>query len=103
MNGEDVMEVEVYKERRERWKRGLEKRRNKTKGRALGEESEQFYFFCKLSLLRSSCVEPDTHLFLNINLILPCSCPRAGPIVVFSLGLQILLVWAIFERHNPLF
>ena len=41
MNGEDVMEVEVYKERRERWKRGLEKRRNKTKGRALGDVSDR--------------------------------------------------------------
>ena len=40
MNGEDVMEVEVYKERRERWKRGLEKMRKETEGRALGEESE---------------------------------------------------------------
>ena len=73
-------------------------------GVSIGEESEQFYFLCKLSLLDSNCVEPDSHLFLNINLILPCSCPRAEPIVVvLYLLLQILLVWAMFEKHNPLF
>ena len=33
MNGEDVMEVEVYKERKECWKRGSEKneKRNRRK------------------------------------------------------------------------
>ena len=32
MDGEDVMEVEVYKERREHWKRGSEKeKRNRKK------------------------------------------------------------------------
>ena len=48
---------------------------------SIGEESDQFYFLCKLSLLGSKCVEPDTYLFLNINLIFPCSYPRAEPIV----------------------
>ena len=31
MDGEDVMEVEVYKERREHWKKGVEKREEKQK------------------------------------------------------------------------
>ena len=34
MNGEDVMEVEVYKERRECWKRDREKRKKKKKENA---------------------------------------------------------------------
>ena len=29
MNGEDVMEVQVYKERREHWKRGSEEKKQK--------------------------------------------------------------------------
>ena len=68
------------------------------------EESEQYYFLYKLSLLGSTCVGPDTHLLLNANLILPCSCPQAEPtVIVLSLLTQILLIWARFERHNPLF
>ena len=102
MDGEDVMEVEVYKERGEHWKMDRKKRKEIEK-RTLREESEQYYFLYKLSLLGSTCVELDTHLLLNSNLILPFSCPRAEPtIVVLSLFLQILLVWAKFERHNPL-
>ena len=31
MDGGDVMEVEVYKKRREQWKRGLGKRKKKRK------------------------------------------------------------------------
>ena len=46
------------------------------------EKSEQYYFLYKPKLLESTCVEPDTHLLLNTNLILPCSCPRAEPTVV---------------------
>ena len=67
------------------------------------EESEQYYFLYKPNLLWSTCVEPDTHLLLNTNLILPCSCPRAEPtVVVLYLLLQFLLILAKFERHNLL-
>ena len=69
----------------------------------MGEESEQYYFLYKLSLLESTGVELDTHFLLNTNLILPCSCPRAESIVVVrSLLLQILLIWDKVERDNPL-
>ena len=50
---------------------GIEKKRKEIEGRTLREESEQYYFLYKLNLLRSTYVEPDTHLFLNTNLILP--------------------------------
>ena len=102
MDGENVMEVKVNKKRREHWK-GDWKKRKETKGKIFREESEQQYFLYKLCLLGSTCVELDTHLLLNTNLILPCSCPRAKPsIVVRSLLFQILLIWARVERHNPL-
>ena len=45
MEGEDVMEVKVYKERREHWKKG-QKKRKETKGRTLRREkvnSSTFY------------------------------------------------------------
>ena len=106
MDGRDMMKVEVYKKRGEHWKGDRKKRREEKEreGRTLREESEQYYFLYKLNLLGSTCVEPDTHLLLNSNLILPFSCPRVEPtIVVLSLFLQILLVWAKVERHNPLF
>ena len=109
MDGEDVMEVEVYNERKEHWKRDRKRwKRDKkiekeTEGRTLGEESEQYHFLYKPSLLESIYIEPYTHLILNPNTILSCSCPRAEPIVVvLSLLLQILLIWARFEGHNPL-
>ena len=105
MDGRDMIEVEVYKKREEHWKGDRKKRREEKEreGRTLREESEQYYFLYKLSLLGSTCVELDTHLLLNSNLILPFSCPRVEPtVVVLSLLLQILLVWAKFERHNPL-
>ena len=102
MDGEDVMEVELYKERGEHQKMDRKKRKE-TEGRTLREESEQYYFLYKLSLLGSTFLEPDTHLLRNTNLIFPCSCHRAEPsVVVLSLFLQILLIWAKFERHNPL-
>ena len=86
MDGEDAMKVEVYMERREHWKKDRKKERKEIEGRTLREESEQYYFLYKLSHLGSTCVEPDTHLLLNTNLILPCSCPRVEPtIVVLSL------------------
>ena len=92
MDGENVMEVKVNKKRREHWK-GDWKKRKETEGRTLREESEYHYFLYKLNLLKSTCVEPDTHLLLNTNLILPCSYPRAEPtVVVLSLLLQILLI-----------
>ena len=110
MDGEDVMEVEVYNERKEHWKRDRKRWKRDQKiekeieGRTLGEESEQYHFLYKPNLLRSNCVKSDTHLLLNTNLILPCSCPRAKPtVVVLYLLLQFLLIWARFERHNPLF
>ena len=53
MDDEDVMEVEAYKKRGEHWKMGREKRKE-TKGRTLREESEQYYFLYKLSLLGST-------------------------------------------------
>ena len=103
MDGEDVMEVEVYKKRKEHWKGDKKKKRKETEGRTLREESEQYYFLYKPNLLGSTCVEPDTHLLLNTNLILPCSCPRAEPtVVVLYLLLQFLLILAKFERHNLL-
>ena len=72
---------------------GIEKKRKEIEGRTLREESEQYYFLYKLNLLRSTYVEPDTHLFLNTNLILPYSCPQVEPtIVVLSFLLQILLI-----------
>ena len=70
-------------------KRGWEKEKE-TEGRTLEEESEQYYFLYKLSLLRSTCVGPNTHLLFNTNLILSCSCPQAElTVVVLSLLLQI--------------
>ena len=36
MNGEDVMKIKVYKERREHWKSDRRKREKKTEERALG-------------------------------------------------------------------
>ena len=102
-DGEDVMEVEVYKERGEHWKRGDRKKEKRNRRKNIEGKSEQNYFLYKLGLLGSTCVELDTHLLLKKNLILPCSCPRAEPIVVvLSLLLQILFIWARFERHNPL-
>ena len=83
--------------------KGIEKQRKETKGRTLGEESEQYHFLYKPSLLGSICVESDTHLLLNTKLMLPYNCPRVEFIVVvLSLFLQILLIWAKFEGHNPL-
>ena len=88
MDGEDVMEVEVYNERKEHWKRDRkrwkrdQKIEKETEGRTLGEESEQYHFLYKPSLLGSICVESDTHLLLNKNLIHLCTCPRAEPIMV---------------------
>ena len=92
MDGEDVMEVKVYKERGEHWKMDRIKRKE-TEERTLREESEQYYFLYKLSLLGSTFVEPDTHLLRNTNLIFPCSCHRVEPSVdVLYLLLQILLI-----------
>ena len=92
MDGEDVMEVEVYKERGEHWKMDRKKRKEIEK-RTLREESEQYYFLYKLSLLGSTFVEPDTHLLRNTNLIFPCSYHRVEPSVgVLYLLLQILLI-----------
>ena len=92
MDGEDVMEVEVYKERGEHWKMDRKKRKEIEK-RTLREESEQYYFLYKLSLLGSTFVEPDTHLLWNTNLIFPCSYHRVEPSVgVLYLLLQILLI-----------
>ena len=92
MDGEDVMEVEVYKERGEHWKMDRKKRKEIEK-RTLREESEQYYFLYKLSLLESTFVEPDTHLLRNTNLIFPCSYHRVEPSVgVLYLLLQILLI-----------
>ena len=92
MDGEDVMEVEVYKERGEHWKMDRKKRKE-TEERTLREENEQYYFLYKLSLLGSTFVEPDTHLLRNTNLIFPCSCHRVEPSVgVLYLLLQILLI-----------
>ena len=103
MDGGDVIKKEIYKKRREHWKGGRKKEKRKTEGRTLREESEQYYFLCKLSLLRRTCGELDSHLFLNINLIYPSCCLRAKPsVVVRSLILQILLIWARVERHDPL-
>ena len=92
MDGEDVMEVEVYKERGEHWKMDRKKRKEIEK-RTLREESEQYYLLYKLSLLGSTFVEPDTHLLRNTNLIFPCSYHRVEPSVgVLYLLLQILLI-----------
>ena len=92
MDGEDVMEVKVYKERGEHWKMDRKKRKE-TEERTLREESEQYYFLYKLSLLGSTFVEPDTHLLRNTNLIFPCSYHRVEPSVgVLYLLLQILLI-----------
>ena len=92
MDGEDVMEVKVYKERGEHWKMDRKKRKEIEK-RTLREESEQYYFLYKLSLLGSTFVEPDTHLLRNTNLIFPCSYHRVEPSVgVLYLLLQILLI-----------
>ena len=57
MDGEDVMEVEVYKKRKEHWKGDKKKKRKETEGRTLREESGQYYLLYKLSLLGSTCVE----------------------------------------------
>ena len=93
-----------YIRKGESTEKGDRKKRKETEGRILREESEQYYFLYKLSLLERTCGEPDTHLFLSTNLTFPCNCPRAKPsIVISSLLLQILLVWAKVERHNPLF
>ena len=101
MDGGDVMEVEVYKKREEHCKG--DRRKKKSEGRTLREESKQYYFLYKLSLLKRTCGELDSHLFLNINLIFPSCYPRAKPsFVVRSLLLQILLIWAKVERHDPL-
>ena len=83
-------------------RRRIEKERKETEGRTLGEESEQYHFLYQPSLLGSTCVEPDTHLLLNTNLILPYNYPQAELLVVLSLLLQILLIWGRFERHSPL-
>ena len=53
MDGEDEIEVDVYKERGEHWKEGRKKRKE-IEGRTMREESEQYYFLYKLSLLRST-------------------------------------------------
>ena len=67
------------------------------------ERSEQYYYLYKLSLLGSTFVELIPFCFRIQNFIFPCSCPRAEPfVVVLTLLLQILLIWARFERHNPL-
>ena len=52
MDGKDEMEVEVYKEKGEHWKKGRKKRKE-IEGRTLIEESEQYYFLYKLSLIWS--------------------------------------------------
>ena len=78
MDGEDVKEVES----REHWKGDREKRKE-IEGKALREESDRYYFLYKLNLFRSTCVEPDTYLLLNISLIPPCTYPRAEPTFVF--------------------
>ena len=52
MDGKDEMEVEVYKEKGEHWKEGRKKRKE-IEGRTLIEESEQYYFLYKLSLIWS--------------------------------------------------
>ena len=46
MDSEDVMKVEVYKERRKHWKGDRKRReRKETKEKALEEESEQNQFY----------------------------------------------------------
>ena len=85
--------------------RGIKREKEKkTRGRTLRLESEQYDFLYKLGLLGRIGGEPDTHLFLNTNLIFPYNCPHAKPsVVVSSPFLQILLDWARVERHNSLF
>ena len=53
MDGEDEIEVDVYKERGEHWNEGRKKRKE-IEGRTMREESEQYYFLYKLSLLGST-------------------------------------------------
>ena len=45
MNGEDVMKIKVYKERREHWKSDRRKREEKQKKEHWGEESEKYHFY----------------------------------------------------------
>ena len=51
------------------------KEEKEREGRTLKEESEHYYFSYRLSLLGRTSGELDSHLFLNINLILPSCCP----------------------------
>ena len=78
------MEKEEYirKGRFYRKGRSRQKEQNKRKKleRTLREESEQYYFLCKLSLLEQACGKLYAHLFPTINLFLPCICPRAQPL-----------------------
>ena len=53
MDGEDEIEVDVYKERGEHWKEGRKKGKE-IEGRTMREESEQYYFLYKLSFLGST-------------------------------------------------
>ena len=53
MDGEGEIEVDVYKERGEHWKEGRKKRKE-IEGRTMREESEQYSFLYKLSLLGST-------------------------------------------------
>ena len=51
MDGKDEMEVEVYKEKGEHWKKGRKKRKE-IEGRTLIEENEQYYFYINLVSFR---------------------------------------------------
>ena len=86
MDGEDVMKVEVYKERREHWKGDGKKREREKRNRRKSSCRRKCTGppRCKPSLLGNTCIEPHTHLLLNKKEILPCICPRAEPIVVPS-------------------
>ena len=71
MNGEDVMEVEVFKERREHWKGGSEKSEKRNRRKSIGRRQWAVPLLYKLSLLGGTCIETFTHLLMNTNTILP--------------------------------
>ena len=48
MNGEDVMKIKVYKERKEHWKSDRREREEKQKKEHQGEESEKYHFYSNL-------------------------------------------------------
>jgi len=104
MDGVDVMEVEVYKKMEEHWKGDWKKEKRNQKEEHWEKRVNSITFYTNL-VSSGELVERelDSHLFLNINLIFPSCCPRAKPsVVVRSFFLQILLIWAMVERHDPL-